>query len=68
MEIYSQLFSYIIKYCYLDPNHVQWLINKVGNDDVYAHEALLRWHLEQNNIYINRVHSLGKHWTAGIIR
>lgn len=68
MEVYSQLFSYIIKYCYLDPNHVQWLIDKVGDEDVYAHEALLRWHLEQNNIYINRIHSFGKHFTAGIIR
>jgi hypothetical protein len=68
MEVYSQLFSYILSYCYINPAHVQWLVSKVGNDDVYAHEALLRWHLEQNNIYINRVHSLGKHWTAGIIR
>jgi hypothetical protein len=68
MEVYSQLFSHIIKYCYLDPNHVQWLIDKVGDGDVYAHETLLRWHLEQNNIYINRIHSFGEHFTAGIIR
>jgi len=68
MKTYSELFSYILYYCYEDEDHVQWLIDKVGDEDVYAHEALLRWHLEQNNIYINRIHSLGNHFTAGIIR
>jgi hypothetical protein len=68
MTTYSDLFSNILYYCYVDKNHVKWLIDKVGDEDVYAHEALLRWHLEQNNIYINRIHSFGKHFTAGIIR
>ncbi len=68
MEVYSQLFSNILYYCYKDKNHIPWLVEKTGDPDFLAHEGLLRWHLEQNNIYINRVHSLGKHWTAGIIR
>ena len=55
--------------------HINWLVEKTGDPDFLSHESLLKWHLEQNNIYINRVHSLGdkneygdKHFTAGIIR
>ena len=75
METYSQLFSNILSYGYIDKNHINWLVEKTGDPDFLSHESLLKWHLEQNNIYINRVHSLGnkneygdKHFTAGIIR
>ena len=68
MEVYSQLFSYLLYYMYMTPDHTNWLVEKVGDPDVMSHEALLRWHMEQNNIHINVVHSFGLHFTAGIIR
>lgn len=68
MKVYSQLFSNLMYYMYINPDHTNWLVEKVGDPDLMAHEALLRWHIEQNNIPINRIHSLGLHFTAGIIR
>ena len=68
MEIHSQIFSYILYYTYINPGYVEWLVKFTGNPDPYAHETYIVYHLLTNNVPINYIDSLGKHFTAGIIR
>ena len=71
-DIYCQLASYILSYCYVDKEFEEWLSNKLGGgrSDKIISECMLRYHLEKNNVSIKQINSGNhpKHWTAKIIR
>ena len=68
MKIHSQIFSNILYYTFINPEYVDWLVKGCGNPDPYASETYIKFHLIKNNIPIDYIDSLGKYWTAGIIR
>jgi hypothetical protein len=69
MDIYSNCFSYLLKYIYLDEEHTAWLDTVVSdNPDELCPEGLLRYHLLKENITINYIDSLTDNFTAHILR
>jgi hypothetical protein len=69
MDTYSNCFSSMIKYIYMDEDYSQWLDEVVDeNPDKLCPESLLKYHLISNNIEINYVDSLTENFTAHILR
>jgi len=68
-EVYSNYFSYILNYIYIDKEYGEWLKKITTTGDKVVAESLLRWHVvEKNNIEVNCVESLTEHFHAHIIR
>jgi hypothetical protein len=69
MDIYSSCFSFMLKYIYMDEEYPKWLETVVsGNPDKLCPESLLKYHLIKNEVDINYIDSLTKHFTANILR
>jgi len=69
MSKFYSYFSYILYNLYLDPGYPKWLFEGTITPDFIVAEALLRYHLEKQEIGINFIESLNPLWyTAGIIR
>ena len=69
MDIYSNCFSYMLKYIYMDEDYPKWLETVVsGNPDKLCPESLLKYHLIQNDVKINYIDSLTDNFTAHILR
>jgi hypothetical protein len=66
---YSNCFSYMLKYIYMDEEYPKWLETVVsGNPDKLCPESLLKYHLIQNDVKINYIDSLTDNFTAHILR
>lgn len=69
MDTYSNCFSYMLKYIYMDEKYPEWLDTVVsGNPDKLCPESLLKYHLIQNDVKINYIDSLTDNFTAHILR
>jgi hypothetical protein len=69
MDTYSNCFSSMLKYIYMDEDYSNWLDEVVDeNPDKLCPESLLKYHLISNDIEINYVDSLTEHFTAHILR
>lgn len=70
MEVYSNYFSWILYYQFIDESgYWDWLLGLVEDPDKMVAESYLKYHLVKNNIPINFVNSNNPDWfTAGIIR
>jgi hypothetical protein len=68
-DIYSDYFSYILNYIYMDAEYGEWLTTVTSTADKTVAESLLKWHVVlKNNIEVNYVESLTEHFHAHIIR
>ena len=68
-EIYSDYFSYILNYIYIDQDYGEWLKTVTSTADKTVAESLLKWHvILKNNVEVNYVESLTEHFHANIIR
>jgi len=68
-EVYASYFSHVINNIYLNQEFKDFLNEFISGDpDPIFPESLLKFHLVSNGLEINPVESLGKRFTAGIIR
>ena len=68
IEVYSNTFSYMLNYLYMNKEYKEWLNNLVPNPEPLVNESLLKFHLLNNNITLNPVSSLTEYFTAHIMR
>jgi len=68
-EVYSNYFSYILNYVYMDEEFGEWLKTVTRTADKIVAESLLKYHVVvKNNIEVNYVDSLTEHFHALIMR
>jgi hypothetical protein len=69
MKVYSETFSYIIKYVSGDNDFLKFLHGGWPiQDSPLRNEYLLKWHLIKNNIQVNELSTFEKSASVGIIR
>tara|TARA_S200002703_G_scaffold104927_1_gene91047 strand:+ start:1478 stop:2197 length:720 start_codon:yes stop_codon:yes gene_type:complete len=68
MNIYSQVFSYLISYITLDQNFRNYLQNNYFEDSPLRNEYILKWHLLKNNIKVKELSCKEQKSEVGIIR
>jgi len=69
MDVYSNCFSHMLEYIYIDEGYPEWFKPLISDHpDKLCPESLLKYHLVKNEIPINFINSLTEHFTAHILR